>query len=97
MPEILAQLQDLGYRSTFRAGLCLGTLILSRSRKHGLRADQPYIAIVPNLKGGLEVQYLSGGYPFSEDQLIEEINTDTMEITPQVEALLKCLAEHPID
>jgi hypothetical protein len=77
--------------------MCLGTLILSRSREHGLRAEQPYISIDPNQKGGLSIQYLGGGYPFSENQLIEEINTDTMEITEHVEVLLKRLAEHRID
>lgn len=46
-PQIVAFIQALrnrGFDSKFRAGQSLHTLILSRSRRHGLRQGQPYAA-----------------------------------------------------
>ena len=40
----VAELKAAGYDRKFRAGVSLFTLMLSRSRRHGLRGDQPYVA-----------------------------------------------------
>jgi hypothetical protein len=42
--EFISQLRAAGYDQTLRAGTSLYTLLVSRSRRHGLRPTQPYIA-----------------------------------------------------
>lgn len=43
VPPFLAELRRAGYDRKLRAGQSMWTLVLSRSRRHGLRADQPCV------------------------------------------------------
>lgn len=43
VPQFIAELRQAGYDRKLRAGQSLITLIVSRSRRHGLRAEQPCI------------------------------------------------------
>jgi hypothetical protein len=43
MVEFIAMLRQSGYDRKLRAGQSLGTFMVSRSREHGLRVEQPRI------------------------------------------------------
>src|SRR5436190_23924419 len=44
--DLIAQMRAAGFERTLRAGQSLASLTLSRSRRHGLREDQPNISFV---------------------------------------------------
>lgn len=51
MLRLLTELRLAGYDRRLRAGQSMYTLVLSRSRRHGLRAEQPFLAVVIHEKG----------------------------------------------
>src|SRR5258708_29642903 len=49
--DLIAAMRERGYDRQFRAGQSLYMLVLSRSREHGLRADQPGLRFALNAEG----------------------------------------------
>jgi hypothetical protein len=90
MLNLIATLRQQGYDRQFRAGQSLDAFVLSRSKEHGLRSEQPRVAVVLNPEGGMTVAYQDGSG-------LHEITVDQVELTPEVEALLQRLLAHPID
>ncbi|MEO8397141.1 MAG: hypothetical protein ABI700_29370 [Chloroflexota bacterium] len=88
---LIAKLRERGYDHQFRAGQQLLALMLSRSRQHGLRQDQPSFSIEPNPNGGATVWYHEPPDVWIQFQI------EHIEITPELDALLKRLLAHPID
>jgi hypothetical protein len=81
VPEALTfirQLRQHGYDHTLRAGQSLTTFILSRSRRHGMKPEQPYIVFGFRNDGIQITTYVDGtktlNFPVIE--LNEEINTE---------------------
>jgi hypothetical protein len=58
---LLPQLREAGYGSRLRAGQSLSTLVLSRSREHGLREDQSRLSLAPRRDDLLRVAGAIGG------------------------------------
>ena len=90
-PEILnliTQMREAGYDKKLRAGQSLFTLVLSRSRRHGLRHDQPRIVFAFSNNSMDLAAYLDGGGSFHFPKI---------EFTPEVDLLLKRLTEMEID
>jgi hypothetical protein len=97
--KLLQQMRAAGHDRTLRAGTSLFTLLLSRSRRHGLRDNQPHIA------------FSFGGARFNERQIAAgtmeiEVCLDTnksrtafpsIELNPTLELLLKELEQREID
>jgi hypothetical protein len=86
--EMIAQMRRKGYDRTLRAGQSLYSLIVSRSRRHGLRTDQPWIAFhfsddIMDVHANLDAE--------------TRLSFPRIEFTPQVDALMKQLEAREID
>jgi len=81
--RMIAQMREQGFDKTLRAGQSLYTFIVSRSRRHGLRTDQPSI-FFDFEDDGMTVNY------FGTDGE-EKLFSPEIEYTPQIEDLLKRL------
>ena len=79
-----------GYDRKLRAGQSMITLIVSRSREHGLRIDQPSVAFNLAGQGGISA-HLRG------EHVSRLVTVDRVEITPEIEELLIPLLAYPID
>lgn len=77
-----------GYTRLLRAGQSMFTLVVSRSRRHGLRPEQPFIAF-EFIGNGMRVTLHIGSS--------ETYTFPAIEFTPEVESLLKRLVSVPID
>jgi hypothetical protein len=90
---LIAGIRQAGYDKTLRAGQSLWTLVVSRSRRHGLREDQPSIGFhfreFNRRDGGMDLHVKIGG--------VEEYSFPQIELTPAVDALLKRLEAEDID
>jgi hypothetical protein len=85
---LIATMRDKGYDQVLRAGQSLYTLILSRSRRHGLRATQPHVAF----------HFREGGMDVCSANLSENIITvPEVAVTAEVEAVLKRLEAATVD
>jgi hypothetical protein len=89
--DLTAACRERGYDTKFRAGQSLATFILSRSRRHGLRANQAYLEFYIYEDGRMRATYVEP--PASGVQNI----VDGAKLTPEVEDLLARLLSHPID
>jgi hypothetical protein len=95
----ISELRGAGYERTLRAGQSLFSLLVSRSRRHGLSAGQPYIAFsfggarfsgMTIAPGEMNVRaYLDG----SEQRFV----FSSIELTAQLDALLRQLEGKAID
>jgi hypothetical protein len=87
----LRALRSKGYDKTLRAGQSLWSLILSRSRRHGMRGQQPCV----------QFRFHAGGMDVVN--CLEDRRNGTrsayakIECTPEIEALLSQLEAGPID
>jgi hypothetical protein len=88
---LIAELRSREYDRKFRAGQSLYVFVLSRSRKHGMRLEQPALRFELKREGGMKVQYWE--YPDTRT----EFEVASVEITPEIEALLARLLAQPID
>lgn len=90
--SLIKQIRTKGFDKTLRAGQSLYTLILSRSRHHGLRAGQPAITI------SFESYNFS---PLSSAMQVEfgdtKLNFDQIAYNEQIENILIHLQSHSID
>jgi len=88
---LIAQLRNAGYDRKLRAGQSLWSLIVSRSRRHGLREDQPCVHFWFR-EDVMDVRV------FVRDRHeAEEIRGATIALSASVEAALRQLAEQPVD
>ena len=87
----LEMLCEAGFNRTLRAGQSMWTLVLSRSRRHGLREDQPSI-MIRFFDTSMRISYR----PFSYDPG-ESILNSPIEMTGEVETLLKKLERAEVD
>jgi hypothetical protein len=88
---LIAQLRNAGYDRKLRAGQSLWSLIVSRSRRHGLREDQPCIHF------GFREGVMDARVFVRERDEAEEIRGVTIALSAPVEAALRQLAEQPVD
>ena len=84
--DLMKDLREKGYDETLRAGQSLSTLMLSRSRRHGLRPEQKFIAISFPEKGMV-----------IEDSKGNEKAYDQVEVVPELLELLDELVRAEID
>jgi hypothetical protein len=90
--ELVREMRGRGYDRLFRAGLAALSLVLSRSAKHGLRREQPYVHVFVwpwAQDGAMRVRCGPGEGP----RFVEE----TFALTPALERVLADLARAPID
>jgi len=92
----IARLRESGFDRTLRAGQSLFALLVSRSRRHGLRADQSWIAFEFGSWDGRAgdgtiraTAYLDGGQ--------ESLTIAGPDLPPELMALLERLEAKPID
>lgn len=88
--QLICQLRQAEYDRTLRAGQSMYTLVLSRSRRHGLRIDQASIAFQFSWDvDAMKVIFRSGG----EENAI----TTSVSLTDDIHALLMRLTRMPVD
>jgi hypothetical protein len=85
---LVAQMREKGYDRSLRAGQSLSSLIVSRSRRHGLRDDQPFIEFGFS-SDGMEVYFKIG-----EET---KVKCPEIKLTPEIDTLLKKLEAKGID
>lgn len=86
--ELIKRIRSEGFDRTLRAGQSLYTLILSRSRRHGLRENQDSISFSFNfIKSAMEVRMGDS----------TKLEFDKIEYNDKIERLLKQLEQLPID
>jgi len=82
--ELIAQMRQRGYDKTLRAGTSLYSLVVSRSRRHGLRAEQPRIIfcfrgnsmdIDANFNGEAKLSCPKIGFTAEIDALLKRLET----------------------
>jgi hypothetical protein len=86
--HFLGQLRAAGFDRTLRAGQSVYTFILSRSRRHGLRHGQAYIAF--DFMGD-EMRVTVG------DGTTRKVSNSDIAMTPEIETLLHELEAYAID
>jgi hypothetical protein len=86
--SLIARIRQAGYDKTLRAGQSLWSLVVSRSRRHGLREDQPSITFTFT-RNGMEV--------YSDVDRRERLFFSCLEFSPAVDDLLNSLATKDID
>lgn len=85
---LIARIRQAGYDKKLRAGQSLWSLVVSRSRRHGLRDDQPSITFWFN-GNGMDVSSTMNGQ--------ERLTFPEIEFSPLIDNLLKQLATKEID
>ena len=86
----LADLRRAGYDRKLRAGQSMWTFILSRSRRHGMRADQPYVRF--------EFQFREGTMDVLSNTPAEErFGGIAIALSSRVEEVLARLVNQPIN
>ena len=86
--EFVQDLRDADYDHTLRAGQSLWMLVLSRSRRHGLRPNQPRVGF-DFRPDGMQVDAWIGRH--------ERLVVPQIRFTPGIDAVLKKLVEQPVD
>ena len=85
---LIARIRQAGYDKTLRAGQSLWSLVVSRSRRHGLRRGQPSITFAFT-GNGMDVYTIMDGQ--------ERLSLSGIEFSPQVDDLLNRLTTKRID
>lgn len=83
-------MRERGYDRTLRAGQSLLTFIVSRSRRHGLRADQPRI-VFDFHDNGMDVTY------YGNIDADERLSYSKIEYTSRIDILMRQLKTKDID
>ena len=89
---LIEELRKRGYDKKLRAGVALNSLKMSRSKKHKLRTNQPFLAIHVLPDGRLEYTFKG-----RTDGRIFSLRTGKLEISQEVNDLLTELAASEID
>ena len=87
--KLIFDMRGRGYDRTLRAGQSLWSLILSRSRRHGLREEQPAIQFWFSDEGM--------GVHHTFDRIGSEPKPVAIELTDEIDRLLQRLQSEPID
>lgn len=88
MLQLIADMRQAGYDKMLRAGTSLWRLVVSRSRRHGLRTDQPWIGFA--IRGNdMDVLVNMDG-----EEMLSGLE---IAFTSRIDARLKRLAEKTID
>ena len=86
--QLMKQMRERGFERTLRAGQSLYTLILSRSRRHGLRENQNSISFSFNfIESAMEVRTPKG----------EKLEFDRIVYNDTIEKLLRTIERERID
>jgi hypothetical protein len=85
---LIARIRQAGYDRTLRAGQSLWTLVVSRSRRHGLRKGQPCVTVVFTEKG-MDV--------YSDGDGREKLSFPCIAFSPGLDDVLKRLTAKEID
>ncbi len=86
--QLIRQMRDKGFEKTLRAGQSLYTLVLSRSRRHGLRPNQDSVSFSFHyIESAMEVWTRKG----------QKITFDKIEYNDTIENLLKTIELESID
>jgi len=97
--HFISQLRSAGYERTLRAGTSLFHLLVSRSRRHGLRPGQPYIAFTfgdaPFNGGVVPAGQMEVALCFDTKQ--RKVIVPSVELNEQLNAMLKQLERETID
>jgi hypothetical protein len=88
VPAFVDQLRAAGFEKSLRAGQSMTTLIVSRSRRHGMRSGQPYIAFRFGRSGMTVIAHLGNS---------EKLSVDRVELSDRIHWLLKRLEAMSID
>ncbi len=86
--DLIGTMRRAGYDRLLRAGTSLFDLVLSRSRRHGLRPDQPNVVFNFHKDGMDLYRHIDGEERFALPRI---------ELSPQVEAVLERLTARAID
>lgn len=83
------------YTTKLRAGQAMDMLMLSRSKEHGLREDQPWLRIFSRQDGAFDLIYITvkSTYKSTVEMLID----DKIRIVDELKAMLDDLVKQPID
>ncbi len=108
--EMISEMRQCGYDKRLRAGQGMYNLILSRSKQHGLRIEQPHIVFnftdyhfTWQFAEALSTLGKPHSYPTKIDIYLcnmnskEELSISEIKFTPEIDSLLKQLASFPID
>lgn len=87
---LIRELRERGYDQNFRAGQALYLVMLSRSREHGLRSEQPRVIMEPCDDGRMIVEYQS-------QQGKETVTLNQMAFCPELQHILDRLLAQEID
>jgi hypothetical protein len=85
---MIGRIRQAGYDKTLRAGQSLWSLVVSRSRRHGLREGQPSITFWFS-GNGMDVYASMNGQ--------EKLTFSRIEFSPQIDDLLRRLTSRDID
>lgn len=89
VPRLIAELRRAGFDRKLRAGQSMWTFLLSRSRRHGLRPEQPCIRFEFNFREGTMDVVSSGPKK-------KHIRGITIAMSTRIEQALVSLASEPI-
>ena len=84
----------MGYDQKLRAGLSMDSLILSRSKVHGLRPDQAALQIYVAEEAKFTVKYHNGASTMTSS--VDGTDSDLV-IADELQSLIDRLVEQPID
>jgi hypothetical protein len=88
---LISAMRARGYDRTLRAGTSLWSLMLSRSRRHGLRPDQPYVSFWFR-RDGMDVSERLG-----DENANRTVSYSEIRFMPEFDELLSRLQAVPID
>jgi hypothetical protein len=89
--NLIDQLRACGFDRKLRAGQSMWRFWLSRSKKHGLRDNQPFLEIDVHPDASMNVVY------WDSVGVVAETTVERVELTPELEGLLAQLAAQPLD
>lgn len=85
--QLIKTMRQKGFDKTLRAGTSLYDLLLSRSRRHGLKQEQPYVRFsFEYIKSVMEVTWQK-----------QVLSFDAVTYTHDIETILKTLEQLPVD
>jgi hypothetical protein len=87
--HFITHVREHGYDTVLRVGQSMVTLIVSRSRRHGLSAGQPHIRFEFH-RDGLDIEYIA-------DNTVQHMSQPTIEFTAAIDQWLSQLAAKAID
>ncbi len=92
---LIATMRSKGFDRTLRAGTSLWTLIVSRSRRHGLQRGQPSIQFW-FLEKGMDIYNFMEEKPSMDNEPVPQIQLPEIKYCNEIEDLLNQLQSKPI-